>query len=107
MATDKKDYQTVQISLLGKFTVTSLINKLTKVRVTTEDKHLRHELTTILETLNRVARSSLNPSTIISIDPSDHRYKHVLAYCEQCIASIKPQWQILAEQNQWAQAPGS
>lgn len=101
MANDKKDYQDVQAALLGRSTVNSLINKLTKVHVTTEDKHLRNELATVIGVLERIVKGSVKPSAIISVDLSDHRYKMVYRYCESCIASIQPQWQILAEQNNW------
>jgi len=77
MTKDKKDYQDVQAALLGRSTVNSLINKLTKVRVSTEDRHLQNELMSVIAILERAANSSVKPSAITSVDLSDQRYKIV------------------------------
>lgn len=101
MAALNKDYQNVLTILRGRFTVNSIYNKLTKVSVSTEDRTLRNEVEDVLKILGRAAKGSVNLSSVVPIDLSDGRYGRIVGYCDKCLASSKPQWQILAERNGW------
>lgn len=87
---DKKEYRDVLATLNGAFTATQAINRLVKVEVATEDEKLKKALGIVVGRLKAQQR----------IAPED--LKKVKAYCDACIASAKPQWQILAERNGWA-----
>jgi len=89
MANDKKDYQAVLVALGGTGTATSLVNKLVKVEVATEDPKLKKALGVLISRLK--AGASLRLDDV----------KAVKKYCEIQTSSAKPQWQILAEQHGW------
>jgi hypothetical protein len=99
-STDKKEYQAVLATLLGRGTLTSFINKLVKAWTETEDAKLKQGLARIINELHDLARSAKG-STSISMPLDDERYKSVVEYCGVCIRSVKPQWQIIAEQHGW------
>lgn len=101
MASDKKEYQAVLTALLDQSTVTALINKLNKVVVATEDMTLRKGLWQVLQVLNQAATLQTKKSSVGAVRLDDPRYKPLADYCQISINSIKPQWQVIAEQHGW------
>lgn len=101
MATDKKEYQAVLKALLNNSTLTSLIKKLNKIWVETEDALLKKELENVIKLLKQASRTQIKKSQTLNVNMQDPNYKPLVNYCQQCIASIKPQWQIIAEQQGW------
>lgn len=101
MSTDKKDYQAVLTALVSHATVISTINKITKIWVATEDAKLKVALGKLIEHLKNGAEKQSNPKAIVSFQLNVTPYKEITAYCQNCIQSIKPQWQIIAEQHGW------
>lgn len=99
-STDKKEYQAVMAVLLGRGTLASFINKLLKVWTETEDAKLKLALAKILNQLNDLARS-VKGSTSMAMPVREEPYKSAVEYCNACIQSMKPQWQIIAEQHGW------
>jgi len=96
MATDKKDYVETVEALTTLATMTSIRNKLNKVRARTEDQRLATLLDTAIRLLDT---SSLRvPYTLKLTRP---QYGDLHAYCKTVIESVKPQWQILAERHGW------
>ncbi len=101
MAIDKKDYQSVLNALLDHSTLTALINKLNKVYVSTEDSVLKKALGGIISTLKQAFLGQPKKAQIAALNLNDPRYQPLVEYCEKCLKSIKPQWQIIAEQHGW------
>ncbi len=98
MANDKKTYQTTIDALMTYGTYASIINKLNKVYVSTEDADLKKALFAIICNLKEVA-SIKNKTTSLPLDAP--LYKQIIEYCENCIQSMKPEWQITAEKHGW------
>lgn len=96
MASDKKDYIDAVEALTSLATVTSIRNKLNKVRARTEDQ----KLVALLDTAIRILDAA-NVRSAITLSLRKAEYGALHAYCKQVIDSIKPQWQILAERNGW------
>lgn len=107
MAADKKEYETVLAALLSHATLPNIINKLTKVWVSTENEKFKKALGTIITHLKDAARNQTKKSQVVSINISLQPYAPLAEYCHKCIASAKPQWQIIAEQNGWGPKSGS
>lgn len=101
MANDKKDYEAVLTALLSHATLLTTINKLTKVWVSTEDKELKDALTTIIGHLKNASLNQTKKSSAVLINASLQPYAPLVKYCHSCIASTKPQWQIIAMQHGW------
>ncbi len=101
MATDKKDYQAVLNALLDHSTLAALINKLNKVWVATEDSSLKKALGSVIGPLKLASLNQTKKSQVLSLNIKDPSYQPLFEYCQQCLASIKPQWQIIAEQHGW------
>ena len=105
MATDKKDYQSVLGALVDYGTLASIINKLNRVLIATEDTDLKKLIEPVVARLDKVLRDL--PSGKKSVKASLRQqlkvepFKSVLEYCEKCIGSTKPQWQIIAEHHGW------
>ena len=102
---DKKEYQQVIEACRALATVDAIQRKLTKVHSSTDDPKLRALLAPAiqnLETTYRAAVSRKIASQKVTVNLSVPPFKALADYCASCIASIKPQWQILAEQHGWA-----
>jgi len=105
MATDKKDYQSVLGALVDYGTLESIINKLNRVFIATEDTHLKKLIEPVVARVDKVLRdlpggkksvkASLRQQ--LKVEP----FKSVVEYCQKCIASTTPQWQIIAEHHGW------
>ena len=107
MTKDKKEYQAVVTALMGHSTLSSLINKLTKIFVVTEDPNLKKGLDQIISHFKEAALIPKMKSQSGSVNINDPKYKPLVDYCQKCIKSFKPQWQIIAEQHGWGQKNGS
>ena len=105
MANDKKYYQTVISALTEHAAITSISNKLKTVYSATEDDDLKHKLSPVIVTVNEIIKDA--PPKVRSLKGSlqqqvrNEPYKSLVEYCQGCINSIKPQWQIIAERNGW------
>jgi len=105
MAADKKDYESVLGTLVDYGTLASIINKFNRVHITTEDADLRKLIEPVIAGIDKVlrdlpiskksVRASLRQQ--LKVEP----YKSVVEYCQKCIGSKKPQWQIIAERHGW------
>jgi hypothetical protein len=105
MAADKKDYQTVLGALVDYGTLASIINKLNRVFIATEDTDLKKLIEPVVARIDKVLRDL--PSGKKSVRASCRQqlkvepFKSVVEYCQKCIGSTKPQWQIIAEHHGW------
>ena len=105
MATDKKDYQSVLGALVDYGTLASIINKLNRVLIATEDTDLKKLIEPVVARVDKVLRDL--PSGKKSVKASLRQqlkvepFKSVVEYCQKCIASTTPQWQIIAEHHGW------
>ena len=105
MATDKKDYQSVLGALVDYGTLASIINKLNRVLIATEDTELKKLIEPVVTRVDKVFRDlpkgkkSLKASLRqqLKVEP----FKSAVEYCQKCIDSTKPQWQIVAEHHGW------
>ena len=105
MAADKKDYQSVLGVLVDYGTLPSIINKLNRVLIATEDTELKKLIEPVVARVDKVlrdlphgkqsVRASLRPQ--LKVEP----FKSALEYCQKCTSSTKPQWQIIAEHHGW------
>jgi hypothetical protein len=105
MAADKKDYQSVLGALVDHANLPSIINKLNKVSIATEDVPLRKAIQSVVRHLEEQWRDtpSSQKSAKGSLRPhlAKEPYKSTVEYCQRCIDSTKPQWQIIAERHGW------
>lgn len=102
---DKKDYQTAIEACTSLATISTIQNKLNKLMVTTEDSQLKSLLNAVVINLNLAHMAiTANKKTSIKtkVMPQEEPYKSLLQYCEQALKSVKPQWQLIAEQNGWS-----
>jgi hypothetical protein len=105
MATDKKEYQSVLGALVDYGSLASIINKFNRVLITTEDTNLKTLIEPVVARVDKVLRDL--PDSKKSIRASLRQqlkvepYKSVVEYCQKCIGSTKPQWQIIAEHHGW------
>ncbi len=105
MAVDKKDYQSVLGALVDHGTLASIINKLNRVFIATEDTDLKKLVAPIIARVEETLRELPNQKTSmrgslrqqLKVEPC----KSVVEYCQRCISSTKPQWQIIAERHGW------
>jgi hypothetical protein len=84
-------------------TLASIINKLNRVIIETEDTELKKLIEPVVARVDKVLRDlpngkqpvriSLRPQ--LKVEP----FKSVVEYCQKCIGSTKPQWQIIAEHH--------
>lgn len=101
--TDKKDYQAVlQALLTASTTHKALVDKLNKVSTTTEDVKLKQALEHLVTELREETRN-LSPRASKSFTPNirEPEVGSLVEYSKRCLASLKPQWQIIAEQHGW------
>ncbi|MCU7976438.1 hypothetical protein L5M43_14445 [Shewanella sp. SW36] len=83
-------------------TVASLITKLGKVKAVTEDKELIKCLFNVITELQKYHVISINKSTPICLMHStDASIINLIQYCQQLIGNQKPEWQVIAERNNW------
>ena len=105
MAADKKDYQSVLGALVDYGSLASIINKLNRVLIATEDTHLKKLIEPVVARVDKVLRDLPNGKKSVKascrqqlkVEP----FKSVVEYCQKCIGSTKPQWQIIAEHHGW------
>jgi hypothetical protein len=99
MTIDKKEYQAVEAALLSYSTLPVHINRFSKIFVETEDASLKKLLAAVVRQLKL---ASLNQSKgVASLRIQDSPYKELADYSQRCLASVKPQWQLIAEQHGW------
>ena len=106
MPTDKKDYQSVLGVLVDYGTLPSIINKLNRVLIATEDPDLKKLIEPVVARVDKALRDLPNGKKSVKaslrqqlkVDP----FKSVVEYCQKCIDLTKPQWQIIAEHHGWA-----
>ena len=105
MAADKKDYQSVLGALVDYGTLASIINKLNKVLIATEDNDLRTLIQPLVAHLENGLRDLPNNKKSVRVSLRQQLkkepYKSVVEYCQKCIDSTTPQWQIIAERHGW------
>ena len=97
-------YEETVKSLSETKTLASHIKGLGKIKISTEDASLIKALEALLIQLqaDHSNKRIKNKSTPISIEKSNIREVNVLlAYCNKAIVTKKPEWQILAERNNW------
>ncbi|WP_125470203.1 hypothetical protein [Achromobacter aegrifaciens] len=78
-------------------------NKLIKIQMEAEDSALHTHLAAAVETL-RSSRyvDGVDPRSSGEILDLEHaHWKPLRQYCEQSLASGKPEWQLIAERNGW------
>ena len=106
MAADKKDYQAVLGALVDYGTLASIVNKLNRVLIATEDPDLKKLIEPVVARIDKAVRDlpggkkSMRASLRqqLTVEP----FKSVVEYCQKCIGSAKPQWQIIAERHGWS-----
>jgi hypothetical protein len=105
MAADKKDYQSVLGALVDYGTLASIINKLNRVLIATEDTELKKLTEPVVARVDRVLRDLPNGKKSVRVSLRQQLtvepFKAVDEYCQKCIGSAKPQWQIIAEHHSW------
>jgi len=105
MAADKKDYQSVLGALVDYGTLASIINKLNRVLIATEDTDLKKLIEPVITRVDKVLRdlpiSKKSVRASLRQQLKAEPYKSVTEYCQTCVGSTKPRWQIIAEQHGW------
>ena len=105
MAADRKDYQSVLGALVDYGTLASIINKLNRVLIATEDTELKELIEPVVARVDKVLRDLPNGKKSVTVSLRQQRtvepFKSVDEYCQKCIGSTKPQWQIIAEYHGW------
>lgn len=83
-------------------TFLSHIKDLDKIKQSTEDQSLKNGIkNVIIELTNIYARVKVK-SIPVSLEAVNSRHISVLIkYCNKCIGSKKPEWQIIAERHGW------
>ena len=105
MAADKKDYRSVLGALVDHATLASIINKLNRVFIATEDTGLKKLIAPVVTRLEEALRElPYNKKSVrgsLRQQFKGEPYKSVVEYCQKCISATKPQWQIIAEHHGW------
>jgi hypothetical protein len=105
MAADKKDYQSVLGALVDYGTLASIINKLNRVLIATEDTDLKKLIEPVVARVDKVLRDLPNGKKSMRVSLRQQLtvkpFKSVVEYCQKCIDSTKSQWQIIAEHHGW------
>ena len=105
MAADKKDYQSVLGILVDYGTLPAIINKLNRVLITTEDNDLKNLIEPVVARVDKALRDlpggKKNMRASLRQQLTVEPFKSVVEYCQRCIGSTKPQWQIIAERHGW------
>jgi len=109
MAADKKDYHAVLSALVDYGTLASIINKLNRVLITTEDTDLKNVIEPVVARVDKALRDlphgKQSMKTSLRQQLKVEPFKSVAEYCQHCIGSTKPQWQIIAEHHDWGPKP--
>jgi hypothetical protein len=101
---DKKQYQEVLLALKAIATIAATHRRLTKIETLTEDKQLRTILRSCLQLQQKafiVAQIRKLQGQKIQVNLDVSPYRELTAYCNHCISSVTPQWQVIAEQHGW------
>ena len=101
MAADKKDYQSVLGALVDYGTLASIINKLNRVLIATEDTDLEPVVARVDKVLRDLPNGKQSVRASLRQQHKVEPYESVVEYCQKCIGSTKPQWQIIAEHHGW------
>ncbi|KQW49547.1 MULTISPECIES: hypothetical protein [unclassified Roseateles] len=102
--TDKKQYQDVLLAVKAIATIDATHKKLTKLEILTDDLKLKAMLKPCVVRHQRafeVAQIRRLHGQKVQIDLNVSPYRELVAYCNACIASSTPQWQIIARQHGW------
>ena len=90
-------------------TLASIVNKLNRVLITTEDIDLNNLIQPVITRVEKALRDlphgKQSMKTSLRQQLKVEPFKSVAEYCQQCIGSTKPQWQIIAEQHGWGPKP--
>ena len=102
---NKKEYQKIIQTMTELATLDAKQRKLNKILSITEDTQLKKFPIASITTLENayvaaVSRKAGNDKTH-RVNTAVSPYKELYSYCESCLASIEPQWQILAKQHGW------
>lgn len=105
MALEKKEYQFVLATLVEHAPMSSIANKLSKKLIETEDDTLKRLLRAVAAKINEALLDApANKKSVkvcLANATRNDPYKSLAEYCDHCIKSTKPQWQIIAEQHGW------
>lgn len=99
----KNDYEKTIECLLGIETLKVHYNKFIKIYSTTEDSILKKLIEKLLSFLKRFVIVAKGNQRMIQIPlPRDQIIVvELMQYCEKCLNTKKPQWQIIAEKAGW------
>lgn len=97
-------YNKVLIELNKQCSFKSQYNNLVKLQYSSEDRQLRNLISVWLNVLDsaesyRVRRLALKCQETLNINA--YIKQNLVDYCNECIMSKKPEWQILAERYGW------
>ena len=101
---DKKQYQEVLLTLKGIATIDATHRKLTRIETTTDDPKLKALLKPCLSLLEKafvVAQIRRVHGQKSRLDLCASPYSPLAKYCDDCMSSEAPAWQIVAEQHGW------
>ncbi|MGD1083013.1 MAG: hypothetical protein ABR881_32265 [Candidatus Sulfotelmatobacter sp.] len=105
MAGDKKDYHSVLGVLVDYATLPTIINKLNRVLIATEDAELKKFIEPVVARTDKALRDlpggKKNVRVSLRQQLTVEPFKAAVEYCQKCIDSAKPQWQIIAERHGW------
>ncbi len=87
---DDREYRLAIDALRRPGTERARINRLSRIASRTEDKKLEFLVAAAIEAIAR------------GYGDLPGRIDRITEYCLEAIGTMKPQWQILAEQNGWA-----
>lgn len=98
-----KSYEDVLKTAKEAKTIASHITGLGKVRAKTEDQELLSKIDRAIESLQRAhANVKKGKSTPVCLDKvTDQAVRDLVDYCNNAVASKKPEWQVIAERNGW------
>jgi hypothetical protein len=102
---DKKDYQQTLDAMRALATIDAIHRKLVKLSIATEDDQLKALLAPAIENLANTYRAAVSRKIAgqkVTTNEGMSPYRGLSIYCTDCLASTKPQWQILAERHGWA-----
>lgn len=104
---EKKEYQAVLKIISAVATIATASNNLEKAAIDTEDAKLKAGLVALAQHVRRHGKTSqkIHLAGLPKGTTLQAMVSQVNAYCEAALASIKPQWQILAEQAGWSPPP--
>ena len=86
-------------------TLASIINKLNRVLIATEDTDLKTLIEPVVVRVDKVLRDlPISKKSVGASLRQQHKvepFKSIVEYCQKCIGSTKPQWQLIAERHGW------